>query len=205
MTSTNEKNEAIFLTEVGNKCRVSLFTIDLMTRIIIRFYLSNRKHSQLQLQRGNQRRKLKSMSCHAPSEAESKSCIPCESLDTSYLLSSDQVIQSIKDMKLWVAQFSSSDESKIQKLSKKFTCRNFQSALDAINDVGAIAEREGHHPDLHLTSYRDVEIELYTHSVGGVTMNDIALAKMIDNEVKVKYSPKYLRENGIISEAAKQD
>jgi 4a-hydroxytetrahydrobiopterin dehydratase len=111
----------------------------------------------------------------------------------------------MKDLKLWIMKLSSGDNGKVEKISRKFTCKNFQSALDAINDIGAIAEREGHHPDLHITSYRNVEIELFTHSVGGLTMNDIELAKMIDSEVKINYSPKYLRENSIAKETAKQD
>ena len=81
------------------------------------------------------------------------------------------------------------------KISRSFVAKNFQFALDAINDVGKIAEREGHHPDFHLTSYRSVEIVLYTHSVGGVTINDLTLAKKIEEEVTFTYSPKWLREN----------
>jgi Pterin 4 alpha carbinolamine dehydratase len=56
------------------------------------------------------------------------------------------------------------------------------------------AEREQHHPDLHLTSYRQVEIVLYTHSIQGITENDLALAKMIESEVLFDYSPKWLKE-----------
>ena len=67
--------------------------------------------------------------------------------------------------------------------------------MDALKDIGEIAERENHHPDLHLTSYREVEIVIYTHSVGGITENDLILAKMLDDEIKVVYGPKWLREN----------
>ncbi|KAL7482310.1 hypothetical protein ACHAW6_010266 [Cyclotella cf. meneghiniana] len=79
------------------------------------------------------------------------------------------------------------------KLSKSYTACNFQSALDSINAIGSIAERQGHHPDFHLTGYRNVEIVLFTHSLGGVTANDILLAKMIVEEVAVDYSPKWLK------------
>eukprot|EP00804_Cyclotella_cryptica_P003448 CCRYP_002097-RB/>CCRYP_002097-RB protein AED:0.46 eAED:0.46 QI:0/-1/0/1/-1/0/1/0/98 len=85
------------------------------------------------------------------------------------------------------------------KISKSYIARNFQSALDSINAIGSIAERQGHHPDIHLTDYRNVEIVLFTHSLGGVTINDILLARMIEEEVKVDYSPKWLKsqnENG---------
>ena len=83
----------------------------------------------------------------------------------------------------------------VDAISRKFTARNFQSALDCINAMGNVAEREGHHPDFHLTSYRNVEVVLYTHSLGGVSANDVALAKMLDEEVDVDYSPKWLEGN----------
>ena len=43
-----------------------------------------------------------------------------------------------------------------------------------------LAEAEGHHPDLHLSGYRNVVLELYTHAVGGLTENDFILAAKID-------------------------
>ena len=134
-------------------------------------------------------------------------CVPCESLDLSSLLSTEKAEKEIAKLILWEAISSESSGSgeeddvdahtgNIVKISRTFTARNFQSALDAINAIGAIAEREGHHPDLHLTSYRDVSIIVYTHSVGGLTQNDINLATMIDEEVKIDYSPKWLRLHG---------
>ena len=44
-----------------------------------------------------------------------------------------------------------------------FTAKNFQAAMDALQAMGTIAERENHHPDFHLTNYRDVRIEIFTH------------------------------------------
>ena len=81
------------------------------------------------------------------------------------------------------------------KLTRKYTAKNFQCAMDSLNEIGKIAERENHHPDLHLTSYRDVTIVLYTHSLGGLTQNDIAVARMIDAEVDIVYSPKWLKSH----------
>jgi 4a-hydroxytetrahydrobiopterin dehydratase len=43
-----------------------------------------------------------------------------------------------------------------------------------------VAELEGHHPDLHLTGYRNVAVELWTHAAGGLTENDFILAAKID-------------------------
>mmetsp|Transcript_19878 Transcript_19878/g.29020 ORF Transcript_19878/g.29020 Transcript_19878/m.29020 type:complete len:147 (+) Transcript_19878:59-499(+) len=123
-------------------------------------------------------------------------CIPCESLDPSALLPLEKARAELlsSNLKLWTV-CTTPHTDHMDKISKSFTAKNFQCALDAINGIGRIAEREGHHPDLHLTSWREVEIVIYTHSVRGVTMNDLALARMIDGEVKVTYSPKWLREN----------
>ena len=109
-------------------------------------------------------------------------CIPCESLDKKTLLTKSTLEKALlTTIPLWslVTDFDS------YKLCKKVITKNFQSAMNYINSIGEIAERESHHPDLHITSYRNVEIILYTHSEGGVTMTDIALAKMMDDEIKV--------------------
>lgn len=54
--------------------------------------------------------------------------------------------------------------------------KNFQSSMDYLAAVGAVAEKAGHHPDLHLTDYRSVEVRLFTHDRGGITVNDLIVA-----------------------------
>ena len=54
------------------------------------------------------------------------------------------------------------------------------AALTFFNKIGQIAEEQDHHPDLHLTGYRNVAIEIWTHAVGGLTENDFILAAKID-------------------------
>ena len=49
------------------------------------------------------------------------------------------------------------------------------------------------HPDLHLTSWRNVRVDLSTHAIGGLSMPDLVLAAKID-AIPVEYSPKWLRE-----------
>lgn len=51
-----------------------------------------------------------------------------------------------------------------------------------------------HHPDLHLTGYRNVEVVLWTHAAGGLTENDLIMAGLID-AIPVAYSPKWRREH----------
>ena len=55
------------------------------------------------------------------------------------------------------------------------------------------AQEFGHHPDLHLESYRNVRVELYTFKVGGITAYDFELVDSID-EVKPIYSKRFKRD-----------
>eukprot|EP00948_MAST-09A_sp_MAST-9A-sp1_P002451 g2451.t1 len=81
-------------------------------------------------------------------------------------------------------------------LQKQFCARNFKTALKYINDIGAVAEREGHHPDLSITSWNTVTVTLYTHAVNGITWNDMLLAQLIDEECRCALSKRWLREIG---------
>ncbi len=56
---------------------------------------------------------------------------------------------------------------------------DFASALAYVNDVGRLAEAAGHHPDVEI-SWDTVTLRLSTHSLGGITDADLALARRID-------------------------
>jgi 4a-hydroxytetrahydrobiopterin dehydratase len=64
-------------------------------------------------------------------------------------------------------------------LVKEFRFPNFALALAATNRVGALAEEQGHHPDLHL-SWGMLRVEIWTHKVDGLTESDFVLAAKID-------------------------
>lgn len=64
-------------------------------------------------------------------------------------------------------------------LEKEYSFRNFKEALHFTNQVGALAEQEGHHPDLYL-SYGKVKILLWTHKIGGLSENDFIFAAKCD-------------------------
>jgi 4a-hydroxytetrahydrobiopterin dehydratase len=57
---------------------------------------------------------------------------------------------------------------------------SFRRSLEFVNQVAALAEKLDHHPDIIL-SYRDVSLELSTHSDGGLTERDFELAAEINN------------------------
>lgn len=64
-------------------------------------------------------------------------------------------------------------------LRKAYGFPDFASALDFTNRVGAIAEHEGHHPDIAL-AWGNVELTIWTHAIDGLTESDFILAAKAD-------------------------
>ena len=64
-------------------------------------------------------------------------------------------------------------------LFRSFAFPDFRTALDFVNRVGAVAEEEGHHPDLCL-SWGKVDVTTWTHKIDGLTESDFILAAKID-------------------------
>ncbi|HZQ49694.1 MAG TPA: 4a-hydroxytetrahydrobiopterin dehydratase [Candidatus Dormibacteraeota bacterium] len=66
-------------------------------------------------------------------------------------------------------------------LTRTLRFKGFAPGVDLVNRIAAIAEAEGHHPDLHLT-YGALTVDLTTHAAGGLTENDFILAAKIDED-----------------------
>ena len=64
-------------------------------------------------------------------------------------------------------------------LRKEFPFENFRRGVRFVDDVAIIADNEDHHPDICL-HYSSVEVELSTHDIGGLSMNDFIMAAKID-------------------------
>ncbi len=64
-------------------------------------------------------------------------------------------------------------------LERQYRFKNFREALDFTNRVGELAEREGHHPDIHL-AWGKVGIHLWTHKIDGLTESDFVMAAKIE-------------------------
>ena len=64
-------------------------------------------------------------------------------------------------------------------LERTYPFKNFIQALEFANKVGAIAEAEGHHPDLHIAWGR-CKVEIWTHKIKGLTESDFYLAAKAD-------------------------
>jgi 4a-hydroxytetrahydrobiopterin dehydratase len=64
-------------------------------------------------------------------------------------------------------------------LQKEYKFADFAEALAFTNKVGALAEEEGHHPDIWL-SWGKVEVKIWTHKIDGLTASDFVLAAKAD-------------------------
>lgn len=64
-------------------------------------------------------------------------------------------------------------------IARVYSFPDFAKALAFVDRVGALAEEEGHHPDIEL-SWGRVRIRLSTHEVRGLSENDFILAAKID-------------------------
>jgi 4a-hydroxytetrahydrobiopterin dehydratase len=66
------------------------------------------------------------------------------------------------------------------RIRKAWVVRDFKAGMDFFSQVTDVAEAERHHPDLHLVGYRNVSIEIWTHAIQGLSLNDFILAARID-------------------------
>jgi 4a-hydroxytetrahydrobiopterin dehydratase len=94
-------------------------------------------------------------------------------------LSPSEARETIRNLDGWAL------DSDARRISRAWTVKNFMAGIDFFNKVAALAEAEGHHPDLHIEGYRNLKIVLWTHAAGGLTENDFILAAKI-NQVPVQ-------------------
>jgi 4a-hydroxytetrahydrobiopterin dehydratase len=64
-------------------------------------------------------------------------------------------------------------------ITRAFAFPDFKQALEFVNRVGAVAEAQGHHPDI-LLAWGKAEITLWTHKIDGLTEGDFIMAAKID-------------------------
>ena len=64
-------------------------------------------------------------------------------------------------------------------IERTYRFADFKATMLFVNGVAALAERANHHPDVTI-HYSEVTLSLWTHSAGGLTARDFALARRID-------------------------
>lgn len=64
-------------------------------------------------------------------------------------------------------------------LEKEYIFSNFRQALAFTNQVGELAEDQGHHPDIYL-AWGIVKLMIWTHRIDGLTESDFIFAAKVD-------------------------
>ena len=101
-----------------------------------------------------------------------KKCLPCEGIGRA--MTKQEVSEQLSNFSEWAL----GEDGK--SIERRYVLKNFVQAVDRINRIKDIAEAEGHHPDLHLTGYKNLKVVLYTHALGGITENDFIVAAKIN-------------------------
>jgi 4a-hydroxytetrahydrobiopterin dehydratase len=104
------------------------------------------------------------------SDLASKTCVPCRgdvpAIKGKHL---ERLLQLIPNWKVV-------NEHHITRI---FTFPDFHKALDFVNEVGELAEQQGHHPDI-LLAWGKAEVTLWTHKIDGLSESDFIMAAKID-------------------------
>ena len=107
-----------------------------------------------------------------PTELAQKQCVPCRGGTPP--LPADKV----KEYLAAVPQWTISADGK--RISRTFTLKDFVEAMKFVNKVADVAEAQGHHPDIHI-HWNKVELDLWTHAIGGLHENDFVMAAKLDD------------------------
>jgi 4a-hydroxytetrahydrobiopterin dehydratase len=101
------------------------------------------------------------------------SCVPCRGGEPP--MDDAAIARVMPDVPAWRKAV----RDGIARIEREYTFKDFRSALDFTVLVGELAEREQHHPDIHLAWGR-VRVETWTHKIKGLHRNDFILAAKCD-------------------------
>jgi 4a-hydroxytetrahydrobiopterin dehydratase len=104
-------------------------------------------------------------------DLSNKKCVPCEGGIAP--LTPGEVAEYKKHIK---EDWNITENNQI---SREYYFVNYRHTMDFVNSVAELAEKEGHHPVMHVY-YSRVIIELWTHAINGLSENDFILASKID-------------------------
>ena len=99
-----------------------------------------------------------------------KECVPCRGGVPP--LPGERVEALLKELDGWAVE-------EEYHLTRTFKFADFAEALAFVNRVGAIAEQQNHHPDVHL-AWGKVRVEVWTHKISGLTESDFIFAAKVD-------------------------
>ncbi|KAG4960406.1 hypothetical protein JHK82_037094 [Glycine max] len=113
--------------------------------------------------------------CTTNKDLSTENCVPCNTKDLQPMTE-----DAARTMLQQIAQWNLVNEDGVLKLRRSWKVKTFTKGLEFFRIIAGLAEAEGHHPDLHLVGWNNVTIEIWTHSVGGLTQNDFILAAKIN-------------------------
>ena len=108
------------------------------------------------------------------SKLAEKQCIPCRG--GVQPLTGEEITPLAREIPTW-------NVMENHHLERTYTFGNFREALDFTNQVGALAEEQGHHPDIYL-AWGKVGIQLWTHKIDGLTESDFVMAAKIERLIE---------------------
>lgn len=109
----------------------------------------------------------------------SKKCVPCEG-STKPLNSNEE-----ENLLIQINDWNLINDGE-HRIKKEFQLKNFVEAIEFVNRIAGVAEKEGHHPNILIHSYNKVKVELFTHAIGGLSENDFIVAAKVDEILKEK-------------------
>jgi 4a-hydroxytetrahydrobiopterin dehydratase len=105
-------------------------------------------------------------------ELAGRICTPCRGGVPP--MTSDEATQYVEQTPGWALL------SEGTRVERTFKFANFKDALTFVDKVGAVAEQEGHHPDIRF-GWGYCTVELYTHKINGLHENDFIMAAKINS------------------------
>ncbi len=103
-------------------------------------------------------------------ELSSKTCVPCRG-GTPPLKGKE-----LAELRRQVTGWEVVEE---HHLRRRFRFKNFREALDFVNEVGELAEEQGHHPDVGF-GWGYAEVTVWTHKIDGLTESDFIFVAKVD-------------------------
>jgi len=103
-------------------------------------------------------------------DLETKKCVPCEGeVAKISLAEAERLLVGLVGWNMTG-----------DRIEKAWEFKNFVAAMTFVNRVAELAEREGHHPDI-VIHYNKVRFTLWTHAIGGLSLNDFILAAKMNH------------------------
>lgn len=97
-------------------------------------------------------------------------CAPCHG--GTPRLTEDEIAELLPQLRGWTVTDG-------VRLTKDYSFSNFADALAFVNRVGRVAEEEDHHPDISF-GWGRARLDIETHAIGGLSINDFILAAKVD-------------------------